>query len=184
MITSPVDPMARCRPNRRSVGDLVGGMKAADDGATTTGPQCWHAVQNQDPLNRWTTPRLTSQMAQISTVSGIDKPTARWPRSTARCCRCSRCKGGADRSRGDSARQSARLGDGRRGRRFEIASAADAVKVEILDGPGRTVDTCSSARPAPGATASSGNADGVPPTPDTALPVSAPLEPKRCGAQL
>ncbi len=99
-------------------------------------------MQNQDPMNPMDNAQVTSQMAQISTVSGVDKLN-------------STVQGLSGQFMQMQALQSASLigkdvivpgnkmsvedGTGQGG--FELTSAADNVKVEVLNGAGRVVDT-------------------------------------------
>ena len=50
-------------------------------------------MQNQDPLNPMDNAQVTSQMAQINTVTGIDKLNTHRRRACRRSsCRCRRCR--------------------------------------------------------------------------------------------
>ncbi len=100
-------------------------------------------MKNQDPLNPMDNAQVTSQMAQIQTVSGIE-----------------RLNGGVERLAGQFAQLQALQGASLVGRDvvvegnrlaandegllqggFELAGPADGVKVEILSGAGLVVDT-------------------------------------------
>ena len=100
-------------------------------------------MKNQDPLNPLDNAQVTSQMAQIQTVSGIE-----------------RLNGGVERLAGQFAQLQALQGASLVGRDvivagdwlapndeglmqggFELASPADRVQVEVLGGGGRVLDT-------------------------------------------
>lgn len=100
-------------------------------------------MQNQDPLNPMDNAQVTSQMAQINTVAGIDKlnDTVKALSSQMLSTQMLQGAGLVGRSvllEGSQLRFSeAGLATGG----FELASAADSVKVEVLSPSGRVLDT-------------------------------------------
>jgi len=99
-------------------------------------------LQNQDPLNPMDNAQVTSQMAQIQTVSGIDKLNTTVQGLNAQFGQL-QALGGAALVGHDVLIEGNRLiadnGVGHGG--FELASQADAVKLEVLDASGRVIDT-------------------------------------------
>ena len=101
-------------------------------------------MQNQDPLNPMDNAQVTSQMAQINTVNGIEKlnTTVRGPEPAVRA-----DAGAAGRRAGRPRRDRCRAtawspnDAGLVQGGFELASPADSVKVEVLNAGGRVVDT-------------------------------------------
>ena len=100
-------------------------------------------MKNQDPLNPLDNAQVTTQLAQINTVKGIDKLNVALGKLV-------------DRSESGSATDAAAMvgrhvlvegdtielpeeGDARAG--FELADAATSVRVEVLDARGAVVDT-------------------------------------------
>jgi flagellar basal-body rod modification protein FlgD len=99
-------------------------------------------MQNQDPLNPLDNAQVTSQMAQINTVSGIEKLNTTVAGLNAQLVQLQALQGvtlvGRDVTvAGD--RLSVRDGIGVGG--FELGAAADQVKVEILNAAGRVAGT-------------------------------------------
>lgn len=100
-------------------------------------------MQNQDPLNPMDNAQVTSQMAQINTVAGIDKlnDTVKALSSQMLSTQMLQGAGLVGRSvllEGSQLRFS-ETGLATGG--FELASAADNVKVEVLSPSGRVIDT-------------------------------------------
>ena len=101
-------------------------------------------MQSQDPLNPMDNAQITSQMAQINTVNGIEQAQhdgrGPEPRSSCRCrrCRAPRWSGHDVTLKGDQPRRGATAA-GVGG--FELSAPADRVKVEILAPAGHVVDT-------------------------------------------
>jgi flagellar basal-body rod modification protein FlgD len=100
-------------------------------------------MQNQDPLNPMDNAQITSQMAQINTVSGIEKLNGTVEGLNANFVQMQAVQGASLVGRdvvleGDrlSANDTGLLQGG-----FELASAADSVKVEILNRAGVVIDT-------------------------------------------
>lgn len=99
-------------------------------------------MQNQDPLNPMDNAQVTSQMAQINTVGGIEKLNATMQGIAARFNQSQALQGAALVGRsvmveGDLLT----VRDGRAQAGFELAGPADQVKVEVLSGSGRVLDT-------------------------------------------
>ena len=99
-------------------------------------------LQNQDPLNPMDNAQVTSQMAQIQTVSGIEKLNSTVLGLNAQFAQLQTLGGAALVGRHvliEGNRMAAADGAGHGG--FELASQADRVKLEVLDGAGRVIDT-------------------------------------------
>lgn len=97
-------------------------------------------LQNQDPLNPLDNAQVTSQMAQINTVSGIDKLNGTVAGLNTRLVALQALQGASLVGREvtvEGSRLAVADGYGRGG--FELSAAADQVKVEILNGAGRVV---------------------------------------------
>jgi flagellar basal-body rod modification protein FlgD len=99
-------------------------------------------MQNQDPLNPMDNAQITSQMAQINTVSGIDTLNTTVKGLNAQFVQMQALQGAALVGRnvtlaGDKLAVEGGVGVGG----FELAGTADHVKVEILSPAGRVVDT-------------------------------------------
>ncbi|WP_280151255.1 flagellar hook assembly protein FlgD [Piscinibacter sp. XHJ-5] len=99
-------------------------------------------MQNQDPLNPMDNAQVTSQMAQINTVSGIAKLNETVEGLNRQFVQMQALQGAALVGR-DVIVPGNKLhivdGNGQGG--FELTSAADAVKVEVLNAGGHVVDT-------------------------------------------
>jgi flagellar basal-body rod modification protein FlgD len=100
-------------------------------------------MQNQDPLNPMDNAQVTSQMAQIQAVNGIEKLNATVAGLGTQFAQMNALQGASLVGRdvivpGDAlAANDAGLVQGG----FELAAAADSVKVEILNAGGRVIDT-------------------------------------------
>ncbi|MBL8341436.1 MAG: flagellar hook assembly protein FlgD, partial [Rubrivivax sp.] len=97
---------------------------------------------NQDPLNPLDNAQITSQMAQINTVSGVEKLNDTVAGLNRQFLQMQALQGAALVGR-DVTLQGDRLhveGGGAAGG-FELAAPADRVRVEVLNGAGRVVDT-------------------------------------------
>ena len=142
MITSAVDPVAAL--SAQSSKASAGGAKPGDIQASSDRflKLLVTQLQNQDPLNPMDNAQVTSQMAQISTVSGIDKLNATMGAFNGQMLQMQSLQGAALVGRAvtlEGTRLDIADGIGVGG--FALGSAADAVQVEILDGAGRTVQT-------------------------------------------
>jgi flagellar basal-body rod modification protein FlgD len=105
-------------------------------------------MQNQDPLNPMDNAQVTSQMAQINTVNGIDKLNKTVQGLNLQFVQMQALQGAALVGRdvtvqGDRLAVSEGVGEGA----FDLASACDDVKVEILG----STRTCAFASPPPAA---------------------------------
>ena len=101
-------------------------------------------MQNQDPLNPMDNAQVTSQMAQINTVTGIDKLNSTVAGLSSQFMQMQVVQGASLVGHdvivpGNKLDIDAALGVGQGG--FEIATPADAVKVEILSPSGAVVQT-------------------------------------------
>jgi flagellar basal-body rod modification protein FlgD len=101
-------------------------------------------MQNQDPLSPMDNAQVTSQMAQINTVTGIDKLNSTVQGLSAQFMQLQAVQGASLVGRdvivaGNKLSIDAEAGIGQGG--FELANAADAVKVEILGPSGAVVQT-------------------------------------------
>ncbi len=99
-------------------------------------------MQNQDPLNPMDNAQVTSQMAQINTVSGIDKLNTTVQGLNSQFVQMQALQGASLVGRsvtlqGD--RVDVQAGQGVAG--FDLAGTASEVKVEVLGPAGRVVDT-------------------------------------------
>ncbi|MDH5540724.1 MAG: flagellar hook assembly protein FlgD [Rhizobacter sp.] len=99
-------------------------------------------MQNQDPLNPMDNAQVTSQMAQINTVSGIEKLNTTVQSLSGQFVQMQALQGAALVGRDvivPGNELSIRDGFGQGG--FELTSPADQVKVEVLSPAGQVVDT-------------------------------------------
>ena len=99
-------------------------------------------MQNQDPLNPMDNAQVTSQMAQINTVNGIEKLNTTVQGLSSQFVQMQALQGAALVGRdvivpGNTLSIENEVGQGG----FELDSAADHVKVEILSPAGQVVDT-------------------------------------------
>jgi flagellar basal-body rod modification protein FlgD len=100
-------------------------------------------LKNQDPLKPMDNAEVTSQMAQISTVSGIEKMNKNLGEMSASFNNMQTMQGAALVGR-DVMLEGNVLTldkDGITGGGFELDSAADGVKLEILSGAGKVIDS-------------------------------------------
>ena len=99
-------------------------------------------LQNQDPLSPMDNAQVTSQIAQINTVSGIEKLNTTVQGLSSQFVQMQALQGAALVGH-DVVVAGNKLdianGSGEGG--FELQSAADSVKVEVLSGAGRVIDT-------------------------------------------
>ncbi len=108
-------------------------------------------LQNQDPMNPVDNAQMTSQMAQISTVSGIEKLNTPVEKLNGQFVQMQAVQGAGLVGK-DVLIQGDRLSvvDGVPQATFEIDTAASRVKVEVLSPAGRLVDTLNLATTAAG----------------------------------
>ena len=99
-------------------------------------------MQNQDPLNPMDNAQITSQIAQINTVSGIEKLNTTVGTLNTQFVQMQALQGASLIGR-EVTLQGNRLdvADGVAEGGYELASAADAVKLEVLATDGRVIDT-------------------------------------------
>ena len=100
-------------------------------------------MQNQDPLNPMDNAQVTSQMAQINTVVGIDKLNETVKSLSGQFMQSQALQGASLVGRNVLMQGNALHfdGTGKATAGFELASAADSVKVEIVSPSGRVLDT-------------------------------------------
>jgi flagellar basal-body rod modification protein FlgD len=101
-------------------------------------------MQNQDPLNPMDSAQVTSQMAQISTVQGVQNLNATMTGLNTQFVQMQTMQGAAlvghtVATEGNGLHEDPTTHAGSGG--FEIASAANAVSVEIDDAAGNKIDT-------------------------------------------
>ncbi|KNZ34382.1 MAG: flagellar hook capping protein FlgD [Methylibium sp. NZG] len=99
-------------------------------------------MQNQDPLNPMDNAQVTSQMAQINTVNGIEKLNTTVEGLSGQFMQMQALQGASLVGRDvivPGSRLSIDDGVGQGG--FELNSAADNVKVEVLSPAGQVIDT-------------------------------------------
>jgi flagellar basal-body rod modification protein FlgD len=108
-------------------------------------------LQNQDPMNPVDNAQMTSQMAQISTVSGIEKLNTTVEQLNGQFVQMQAVQGAGLVGK-DVLIQGDRMSvvDGVPQATFELGSAASRVKVEVLSPAGRLVDTINLATTAAG----------------------------------
>ncbi len=123
--------------------------KAAADGAVTAKEASERflkllvtQLQNQDPLNPVDNAQMTSQMAQISTVSGIEKLNTTVVGLNGQFVQMQALQGASLVGKGVlTAGDKLSLADGMPQALFELDSAAGRVKLDVLSPAGRLVDT-------------------------------------------
>jgi flagellar basal-body rod modification protein FlgD len=100
-------------------------------------------MQNQDPLSPMDNAQVTSQMAQINTVSGINTLNTSINAMGAQFTQMQALQGAALVGRGVlvEGNQLTLGSDGQASAAFDLAGAADSVKVEVLSPAGRVIDT-------------------------------------------
>jgi flagellar basal-body rod modification protein FlgD len=99
-------------------------------------------MQNQDPLNPMDNAQVTTQMAQINTVSGIDKLNTTVQGLNAQFVQMQALQGASLVGRDVTVPGNRfALADGRAQAGFELNGSADSVLVEVLSPAGQVVDT-------------------------------------------
>jgi flagellar basal-body rod modification protein FlgD len=99
-------------------------------------------LQNQDPMNPMDNAQITSQMAQINTVTGIEKLNTTVEGLNTQFAQLQALSGASLVGREITVRgNKLQLKGGLAVGGFELAGAAGSVKVEVLNGAGRVVDT-------------------------------------------
>ena len=100
-------------------------------------------MQNQDPLNPMDNAQVTSQMAQINTVNGIEKLNTTVGSLSSQFLQMQTLQGASLVGRGVliEGKQVVMNDSGKGVGGFELDGAADSVKVEVLNAAGHVVDT-------------------------------------------
>jgi flagellar basal-body rod modification protein FlgD len=99
-------------------------------------------MQNQDPLNPMDNAQVTSQMAQINTVNGIETLNTTVSALNAQFVQMQALQGAALVGHDVTVKgNTLAIEDGVGVGAFDLEGAADVVKVEVLDASGRVVDT-------------------------------------------
>ncbi|PXW93703.1 flagellar basal-body rod modification protein FlgD [Sphaerotilus hippei] len=99
-------------------------------------------MKNQDPLSPMDNAQVTSQMAQINTVSGIEKLNGSVTSLGSQLIQSQTLQGASLVGKGVLVEGSKLALDAGKGSgAFELAGAADSVKVEVLSSAGRVIDT-------------------------------------------
>ncbi len=139
--------MATSSVNQLSSGtlDALNGVTATkkDDGSERFLKLLVTQMKNQDPLNPMDNAQVTSQIAQINTVTGIDKLNDTVKALSSQMLSSQALQGAALVGR-TVLMEGNRLNfdtTGKAAGGFELSSAADSVKVEILSPAGRVLDT-------------------------------------------
>jgi flagellar basal-body rod modification protein FlgD len=130
-----------------STGSTASAGATGANGTTTNGEDRFlkllvAQMRNQDPLNPMDNAQVTSQMAQIQTVSGVEKLNTTVAGLNGQFAQLQALSGASLVGRGvlvEGKRMDVQDGQGRAG--FELASQADHVKVEVLSSAGRVIDT-------------------------------------------
>ncbi len=128
---NPAAPAAGAKPNAFEAGSAERFLKLLVT-----------QMQNQDPLNPADNAQITSQMAQINTVSGLETLNTTVEGLNSRFAQLQSMQGTSLVGRditvpGDKMAYTAEAGIGG----FDLAGPADRVKVEVLGVGGRVVDT-------------------------------------------
>ena len=100
-------------------------------------------MQNQDPLNPMDNSQVTSQMAQINTVNGIDKLNTAIASLGSQFLQMQTLQGASLVGRGVlvEGKQLVMNDSGKGTGGFDLSGAADSVKVQVLNAAGQVVDT-------------------------------------------
>ena len=100
-------------------------------------------MKNQDPLSPMDNAQVTSQMAQINTVSGLDKVNTSVGNLSSQFVQMQALQGAqlVGKSVMVSGNSLALDAQGKASAGFDLAGAADAVKMEVLSPAGRVIDT-------------------------------------------
>lgn len=99
-------------------------------------------MQNQDPLNPMDNAQITSQMAQINTVSGVENLNTTVQALNTQFVQMQALQGATLVGRGVTLQGNRlALADGEGEGGYELAGKASAVKLEVLSAAGRVIDT-------------------------------------------
>jgi len=116
--------------------------EAKDDGSERFLRLLVTQMQNQDPLNPMDNAQVTSQIAQINTVTGIEKLNTTVQSLSSQMLQSQALQGANLVGRSVLMEGNAlHFTEGRTTAGFELGSSADDVKVEILSPAGRVIDT-------------------------------------------
>ncbi|MDE2148199.1 MAG: flagellar hook assembly protein FlgD, partial [Burkholderiales bacterium] len=142
------DPFAALSASASAAGAASAGTASAAAGSTAAGSASAFLkllvtqMQNQDPLNPMDNAQITSQIAQINTVSGIQQLNTTVSGLTGQFVQMQALQG-ASLERHAITITGSRLdiagGTGVGG--FDLAGTADSVKVQVLSPAGQVVDT-------------------------------------------
>ena len=99
-------------------------------------------IQNQDPLNPTDNAQFTSQLAQINTVSGLEKVNESIASMSSQFLQMQALQSASLVGRSVIVPGSSLpISNGSASGYFELGSAADSVKVDVLSSAGRVIDT-------------------------------------------
>ena len=143
-----LDGLTASASKSKTLGDTAATAKEASERFLTL---LVTQLQNQDPMNPVDNAQMTSQMAQISTVSGIEKLNTTVEKLNGQFVQMQAVQGAALVGK-DVLIGGDRLSviDGTPKATFELASPASRVKLEVLSPAGRLVDTMNLATTAAG----------------------------------
>lgn len=155
--TTAVNPFAAITPVSSATPKTANDIGSADRFLKLLVTQ----MQNQDPLNPMDNAQITSQMAQINTVNGIEKLNSTVEGLNTQFAQLQALTGASLVGR-DVTVQGDRLplADGEAVAGFELSSTAERVKIEVLSPGGRVVDTLDLGTQAPGAHSFNWNGNG------------------------
>lgn len=123
-------------------GDSSAATAKADNGSDRFLKLLVTQLQNQDPLNPMDNAQMTSQMAQISTVEGLNKVNTSIQSMSSQFMSLQAVQGANLVGRDVLIEgKDLKVADGQGAAAFELDGAADSVKVEVLSSSGRVVDT-------------------------------------------
>ena len=135
-------------PTQATAGTTTGSTKASDPNTDPAAAQdrflklLVAQLNNQDPMNPLDNAQMTSQMAQINTVTGIQQLNQTMASMAAQFNSLQVMQGTALVGRSVLTEGSTVTIDDKTGKGgFELASAATSVKVEIVNANGQVVDT-------------------------------------------
>ncbi len=120
-------------------------------------------LQNQDPLNPLDNAQITSQMAQINTVNGIQQLNTTVQGLNSQFVQLQALTGASLVGHDVTVKGNRiTLADGKGAAGFELESTADGVKVEVVNAAGRVVDTLNLGVKGPGNHSFNWNPSGQP----------------------
>jgi flagellar basal-body rod modification protein FlgD len=144
MATAPVGAPAPAPAAPNAFSPLIGAGAPADSAETENRflTLLIAQMQNQDPLNPLDNAQVTTQMAQIQTVTGLETLNSSVLGLNSQFSQLQALSGASLVGRGvlvDGNRMDVVDGQGRGG--FDLLTSADTVNVEVLDASGRVIDT-------------------------------------------